>query len=137
MGLESKKKILIAEDDPDMFNLYKGLFKDAFELIPAANGKEAVSLAISQLPDLVIMDVMMPEMDGWEALTQIKQNPVTAKIPVILLSALSEYTDIRRGYNLGADSYITKPFSTKELMTTLNLCLRGASETTRPVPSGQ
>jgi len=134
MGLESKKKILIAEDDPDMFNLYKGLFKDRFNLMLAVNGREAVGLAASELPDLIIMDIMMPEMDGWEALTRIKNNPATAAIPVILLSALSEYSDIRKGYNLGADGYITKPFSSKELMTRLNLCLQNAPDPARSFP---
>ena len=118
-----KKKILIVEDDQDMLNLYQGVLKDVFEIISAINGKEAVETAVAEVPDLILMDVMMPVMDGLEALTLIKENPNANTIPVILLSALGEYEDIRKGYSMGANYYITKPFTRKELLTGINLCL--------------
>jgi len=118
-----KKKILIVEDDLDMLNLYQGVLRDIFEIIPAINGREAVELAVSGVPDLVLMDVMMPVMGGLEALKLIKENPTAASIPVILLSALGEYEDIRRGYSMGASCYITKPFTKKELLMAIKGCL--------------
>jgi len=118
-----KKKILIAEDDLDMLNLYRGVLGDVFEIIPATNGKEAVELAVAEVPDLILMDIIMPEMGGLEALTLIKENPTATTIPVILLSALGGYEDIRTGYSMGANYYITKPFTSKELLNGINLCL--------------
>lgn len=118
-----KKKILIVEDDLDMLNLYQGVLSDIFEIIPGTNGEEAVELAVSAAPDLILMDVMMPVMDGLEALKLIKENPTVNTIPVILLSALGEYEDIRRGYTMGANCYITKPFTKKELLKAIKSCL--------------
>jgi len=118
-----KKKILIVEDDLDMVNLYHAVLRDVFEIISAINGKEAVDLAVAEVPDLILMDIMMPEMDGLEALTLIKENPTATTIPVILLSALSAHEDIRRGYSMGASYYITKPFTTTELRNGIKLCL--------------
>jgi len=118
-----KKKILIAEDDLDMLNLYRGVLGDVFEIIPATNGKEAVELAVAEVPDLILMDIMMPVMSGLEALKLIRENPTATTIPVILLSAKSEYEDIRTGYSMGANFYITKPFTSKELLNGIKLCL--------------
>ncbi len=118
-----KKKILIVEDDLDMLNLYQGVLSDVFEIIPGTNGEEAVELAVTTAPDIILMDVMMPVMDGLEALKLIKENPTISSIPVILLSALGEYDDIRRGYTMGASCYITKPFTKKELLKAIKSCL--------------
>jgi len=118
-----KKKILIVEDDLEMLNLYQAVLRDVFETIPATNGKEAVELAVAEVPNLILMDIMMPVMGGLEALALIKENPTATTIPVILLSALSDYEDIRRGYSMGAKYYITKPFTRKELLNGIELCL--------------
>ncbi len=118
-----KKKILIVEDDLEMLNLYQAVLRDVFETIPATNGKEAVELAVAEVPNLILMDIMMPVMGGLEALALIKENPTATTIPVILLSALSDYEDIRRGYSMGAKYYITKPFTRKELLNGIKLCL--------------
>ena len=99
----------MVEDDLDLLNLYRGVLRDIFEIIPATNGKEAVELAVSAIPDIILMDVMMPVMGGLEALKLIKEDPTANTIPVILLSALGEYEDIRRGYSMGASYYITNP----------------------------
>ena len=122
-GSKMKKKILIVEDDLDMLNLYQGVLSDVFEIIPGTNGEEAVELAVTTAPDIILMDVMMPVMDGLEALKLIKENPTISSIPVILLSALGEYDDIRRGYTMGASCYITKPFTKKELLKAIKSCL--------------
>ena len=118
-----KKKLLIVDDDLDMLNLYQAVLSEVFETIPATNGKEAVELAVAEVPDLILMDIIMPEMDGLEALKLIKENPTATTIPVILLSALGTHEDIRRGYSMGANYYIAKPFTRNELLNGIKLCL--------------
>ncbi len=121
--MKMRKKILIVEDDLDMLNLYQAVLGDVFETIPATDGKEAVELAVKEVPDLILMDIMMPVMGGLEALALIKENSSAATIPVILLSALNDYEDIRRGYSMGANYYITKPFTREELLNGIKSCL--------------
>ncbi len=118
-----KKKILIVEDDPRLLNLYQLELKESYDIVVAHNGKEALEMANVQLPDLVLMDIMMPVMDGLEALTRLKENAATATIPVILLTAKVQHKDVLEGYKTGADYYITKPFTYKELVNGINLCL--------------
>lgn len=123
-----KKKILIVDDDPALINLFQMVLKESYDLILAYNGKEALDKVNDQAPDLVLMDVMMPVMDGLEALTKIKENPATSTIPVILLTAKVQSKDVLEGYKMGADYYITKPFTSKELVNGINLCLgKGAA----------
>ena len=78
-----------------------------------------------QKPDLIILDIMMPQMNGWEVLTRLKGDPDTASIPVILVTAMVRYENIIRGYRMEADYYITKPFTETQLMTGINLFLSG------------
>ncbi len=115
-----KKKILIVEDDRRVLHLYQLALKKSFNIILAYNGKEAVEMALSQLPDLILMDVMMPVMDGLEAVSLLKENPVTTTIPVILLTAKSKQMNILEGYMAGADSYLTKPFTGVQLLDEIN-----------------
>ena len=123
-----KKKILIVDDDPALITLFQTVLKESYDIILAYNGKEALDKVNVQAPDLVLMDIMMPVMDGLEALTKIKENPATSTIPVILLTAKAQPKDVLEGYNQGADYYITKPFTTKELVNGINLCLgKGAA----------
>jgi len=118
-----KKIILVAEDDLSLVDTYKLALGDSFEILVAYNGKEALDVANTQIPDLILMDVMMPEMDGIEALTHLKKNSTTAKIPVILVTAKVQHKDVLDGYQSGADYYITKPFTNMELMNGINMCL--------------
>ncbi len=115
-----KKKILIVEDNRRLLNLYQLALKKSFDIILAYNGKEAVEMALSQHPDLILMDVMMPEMDGLEAVSRLKEDPATASIPVILLTAKSQRIDIFEGYVSGADDYISKPFTGAQLLNGIN-----------------
>jgi len=115
-----KKKILIVEDDRRLLNLYQLALEKSFDIILAYNGKEAVEMVLSQFPDLILMDVIMPKMDGLEAVSLLKENPVTTTIPVILLTAKSQQMDILEGYMAGADSYLTKPFTGAKLLDEIN-----------------
>ncbi len=118
-----KKIILVAEDDLSLVDTYKLALEDSYEVLVAYNGKEALDVANTQKPDLILMDIMMPEMDGMEALTHLKKNSTTAKIPVILVTAKVLHKDVLEGYQIGADYYITKPFTNMELMNGINMCL--------------
>lgn len=109
-------KILIIEDEDDLRNeLIDILTFENFKVYNAANGKEGVAIALKKLPDLIICDIMMPEMDGMEVLSKIRSMPETILTPFIFITALADRNFSRQGMELGADDYITKPFTIKEL----------------------
>ncbi|AFY85175.1 EAL domain-containing response regulator [Oscillatoria acuminata] len=111
------KKILVIEDEELVRNnIVEILDTVDFRVIGASNGGIGVQLAEEHLPDLILCDVMMPELDGYGVLAALRNNPVTATIPFIFLTAKGDKTDIRQGMNLGADDYLTKPFRRKELL---------------------
>lgn len=119
------KKILIIEDNPDVReNTAEILELSNYEVVTAENGKEGVKLAHEILPDLIICDVMMPELDGFGVLRILSQNQVTSHIPFIFLTAKTEKSDFRKGMSLGADDYITKPFDDVELLNAIEVRLR-------------
>ena len=129
-----KKKILIVDDDPRLVNLYQLVLKKFYNIIVAYDGKEALVIANDQLPDLILMDIMMPVMDGLRALTLLKADAATRTIPVILLTARDKHTDVLVGYKTGADYYITKPFTSKELLNGINLIFGEGEGIDPPVP---
>jgi diguanylate cyclase (GGDEF)-like protein len=110
-------KILVIEDERAIrINLLKLLGAEGFHVIAAENGKDGVQLARTEPPDLIICDILMPELDGYGVLRTLQQDPVTATIPFIFLTAKSDRSDWRQGMNLGADDYLTKPFTRAELL---------------------
>ena len=123
--------ILIVDDEADIRELVRlNLELDGHTVIGAANGVEALEFAVGEHPDVVVLDVMMPEMDGWETLAQMKSSidPVIAEIPVIMLTAKSDDLDRIRGGIEGAIRYLTKPFSPNELRTEVADALAGDPE---------
>ncbi len=112
------KKILAVDDERHILRLVQiNLEKAGYDVVTGSNGREAVEKVRSEHPDLVVMDVMMPEMDGFEALKQLKEDPATAEIPVIMLTAKAQDADVFHGWQSGADLYLTKPFNPMELLT--------------------
>ena len=112
------KKILAVDDEKHILRLVQiNLEKAGYEVVTGTNGREAVEKVQSEKPDLVVMDVMMPEMDGFEALKQLKSDPASADIPVIMLTAKAQDADVFHGWQSGADLYLTKPFNPMELLT--------------------
>ena len=110
--------IVIAEDEQDIrTNLKMLLTLEGFEVHAASNGQEALELAIEHRPDIVLSDVMMPVMTGHELVQALRAQPATAQIPVVLLTARADRSDVREGMNLGADDYLTKPYQREELLT--------------------
>lgn len=110
------KKILVAEDEPDIRGLIVFSLQYAgFQVVEAVNGEDAVQKAAKELPDLVLLDVRMPKMTGYEACAVLKGQASTRHIPVVFLSARGQEAEIKRGLELGAEEYILKPFAPDEL----------------------
>ena len=108
--------VLVADDDPDILTLVGfRLERAGYEVLPARDGEEALALALEHQPDLAILDVMMPKLDGYEVTQRLRSNQATSGMPVILLTARVQEADITRGFEAGADDYIKKPFSPQEL----------------------
>lgn len=115
-----KKIILVIEDEPQILEfLTIALSINGYKVVSADNGEEGLRLALSVLPDLIISDIMMPLMDGYQVLESVRNHPDTATTPILLLSARSDKNDIRQGMNLGADDYLTKPFDIDDLLTAI------------------
>lgn len=112
--------IVVADDDPDILNLVnKRLAKRGYEILTASDGQQALDLVRSRRPAAAVLDWMMPVMQGHEVCSQLKADPSTADIPVVLLTARAADVDIEKGFRSGADDYITKPFDVRELDQTL------------------
>ncbi len=119
------KTILLIEDNADLRENTAELLEESnYKIITAENGKIGIELAINHLPDLIICDIMMPELDGYEVLEILSKNPLTETIPFVFLTARSENSDLRKGMSLGADDYITKPFKEVELIEAIETRLR-------------
>jgi two-component system, OmpR family, alkaline phosphatase synthesis response regulator PhoP len=113
----NKKKILVIEDEPQIReNIKEILDITGFTVITAVNGFSGLQIAKSALPDLILCDIMMPELDGYAVLQELRQDLITARLPLIFLTARVNRNDLRQGMELGADDYLTKPFEADELL---------------------
>lgn len=121
--------VLVVEDDEMVADVMRvNLEAEGFTVVHAPNGAAGLAAVEQERPDLVILDVMMPEVDGWTVLTRLRDNPRTANLPVIMLSAKSMPADQVRGYNLGANGYLPKPFEAAELMEKVRDVLSDATK---------
>jgi two-component system response regulator ResD len=119
-----KLKILVVDDEFNMRNLLKiYLLKNGYQVIEASSGKEAIRLFEEKPVDLIILDIMMPDMDGWQVCEEVRKK---ANVPILMLTARIETKDKVKGFNLGADDYLTKPFEPEELMVRVFALLRRA-----------
>lgn len=111
------KRVLVADDEPDVRELVVYRMRRAgYEVIEATNGEEAFELARAEAPDLIVADVMMPRVDGYELTRRLRAEPATQRIPVILLTAKTQEADVSQGFDAGADDYLKKPFNPDELV---------------------
>ncbi len=125
MGPHHKRKVLLIDDDPLMRHIVMtALAKDDYEISEAGTGAEGVEKAIAERPDLILLDVMMPGMDGFEVCYRLRSNTLTVNIPVIMLTALGNIDEKIHGMQVGADDYVTKPFDPRELRSRLRAHLR-------------
>jgi DNA-binding response OmpR family regulator len=130
----SKGKILVVDDEIYIVHILDfSLGMEGYEVITALDGEQALEKLHSERPDLIVLDIMMPKLDGYEVCKAIKSNPQTRHVPVILLSAKGRNVDQKMGFDVGADDYITKPFSPRKLVERINQLL-GQAVTERPAP---
>jgi DNA-binding response OmpR family regulator len=119
--METVKKVLVVDDDPYILMSLEFLMKkNGYDVMVARNGTEALDLVEKQLPNIVLLDIMMPDVDGYEICRHIKKTPKLKHTKVVFMSAKTKEADIQKGYDLGAALYITKPFSTRELTKQIN-----------------
>jgi two-component system, OmpR family, alkaline phosphatase synthesis response regulator PhoP len=122
--MDTQRTIMVVDDNPDIITIVKTILEGkGYQVLSASSGQELLNLLTDRKPDLIILDIMMPEMDGLEVLGRLKAVTDTASIPVILLTAKVQYEDVLGGYKLGADYYITKPFTSTQLVNGINLLL--------------
>ena len=121
------QKILIADDDVETLRLI-GLMlqRQGFEIAAAANGAQALEMTHTISPDLIILDVMMPDMDGYQVTRQLRQDPTTSEIPILMFTAKGQVEDKVTGYEAGVDEYITKPINPAELVARVKALLSSA-----------
>ena len=123
--MEKNKTILIVDDEQDILGLVEfHLQQQGYETLKATSGETALKLARNEKPDLIVLDLMLPGMSGLDVCKYLKSEPATENIPVIMLTAKGEEADIVQGLEMGADDYVTKPFSPKILMARLNSVIR-------------
>jgi two-component system, OmpR family, phosphate regulon response regulator PhoB len=131
----AKSKILIIEDEVSLVEvLTYNLEREGYEVVVASEGKEGLRKGQTHLPDLIILDLMLPGMSGLDICRELRASPKTAAIPILMLTAKAEETDQVIGFAMGADDYVTKPFSVKVLMQRIKVLLRRAAN---PEPAGE
>jgi two-component system alkaline phosphatase synthesis response regulator PhoP len=113
--VNTKKKVLIVDDEPNVRRLSRTILSKQFEVVEAEDGRQAVEIAGKQQPDVILMDMMMPNMDGLTACYAIRNDPVTKSIPVIMVTAIGFELNIKLSQQMGANAYVTKPFTPKDL----------------------
>jgi two-component system alkaline phosphatase synthesis response regulator PhoP len=127
----SRGRILVVDDEIYIVHILDfSLGMEGYEVVTALDGEEALAKAFEVKPDLIVLDIMMPKVDGYETCKALKADERTKNIPVILLSAKGRNVDMQTGYDVGADEYITKPFSPRKLVDRINAML-GQADTTK------
>jgi DNA-binding response OmpR family regulator len=121
---DDPRTVLVADDDEDILQLVSfRLERAGYKVVTAADGQQALAAAREHQPDLAVLDVMMPGLNGYEVTRQLRADPATAAIPVILLTARVQEADVSRGFEAGADDYLRKPFSPQELRSRVQAIL--------------
>ena len=125
VAMKKQTKILICDDEPFVLRLLQVHFeRNNFDVTTASNGREALHYLDKGTPDICLLDVMMPYVSGLELLTKIRSNPETESLPVALLTVKAQDDDVYKGYNRGADMYLTKPFDPEEIVRNVELILQ-------------
>jgi two-component system alkaline phosphatase synthesis response regulator PhoP len=120
-----KKKILVVDDEEDILELLKyNLSREGYQVLCTTSGEKTLNLVKTGIPDLIVLDLMLPGMDGLEVARRLKDNPHTKNVPIVMLTAKGEEADIVTGLELGADDYVTKPFSPRILLARVRAVLR-------------
>jgi CheY-like chemotaxis protein len=117
-------RVLVVDDDPQVLRLLRVNFElEGYDVVSASDGNEALETIAAQAPDLVVCDVMMPGMDGFEVVRRLRSDASTSRLPIVMLSAKAMGSDARKGLDAGADEYVTKPFDPAELIDVVDRLL--------------
>lgn len=122
--VDKKIKILVVDDDKNVINIIRYSIGDQFEILEAANGKEALGMVFARSPDILILDIMMPEMDGYRVCEELRKHDSTKNLPIIILSAKTSVDDKVKAMGLGIDDYMIKPFDPRELEARIKMRLK-------------
>ncbi|WP_305045985.1 response regulator [Geoalkalibacter sp.] len=134
----SNENVLVIEDEEDILALvHYNLAREGYTVTPVTTGEEGLKAAARQRPDLILLDLMLPGMDGLEICRRLKKNPETASVPIIMVSARGEEADVVAGLELGAEDYVTKPFSNKVLLARIKTVLRRREREAQPPEDGE
>ena len=137
-GRRGKRRILVVDDEKDLVDLITyNLGRNGFEVLTSYSGNEALDVAQRELPDLIVLDLMLPGMEGTEVARRLKGDSRTAGIPIVMLTAKGEETDVVVGLTLGADDYVTKPFSMKILLARITTVLRRGEQSEAGAAGGE
>ena len=118
-------RVLVVDDDPHVLQLLRVNFElEGYEVLSASHGEEALEQVKKGKPDILVCDVMMPGMDGLEVVRRVRANKATAKIPIVMVSAKAQLTDLSAGDSAGADAYVTKPFDPQDLLDAVGRLLK-------------
>jgi CheY-like chemotaxis protein len=119
------QRVLVVDDDPHVLQLLRVNFElEGYEVVSASNGEEALQRIDERPPDILVCDVMMPGMDGLEVVERVRNNPATAKLPIVMVSAKAQQSDLLAGGDAGADAYVTKPFDPQDLIDAVTNVLK-------------
>lgn len=130
--LSNGRRILVVDDEPKIVTIVVAyLQRDGYQALRADDGRAALELARAEIPDLVVLDLMLPGLSGWDVCRELRRDPRTASVPIIMLTARDEVADRIVGLELGADDYLVKPFDPKELIARIRAVLRRASDEPR------
>ncbi len=119
-----KGKILVVDDEDNVRRLLRSMLGNKYIVLEAKDGEVAIDIARSQRPDIILMDIMMPNTDGYTACHTIKQDPVTKAIPIVMLTAIGYELNVKFSQEMGANGYVTKPFSPQDLLDTIGQFLK-------------
>ena len=122
-----QRKVLVVDDEENIRRLLRSMLGNKYIVLEAKDGKAAIDIARSQKPDIILMDIMMPNMDGYTACHTIKQDPASKMIPVIMVTAVGQELNKKLAQEMGADGYITKPFSQQTLVDTITRFLKSCT----------
>ena len=118
------QKVLVVDDEENVRRLVRSMLGNKYIILEAKDGEEAIDIARSQRADIILMDIMMPNIDGYTACHTIKKDPVTKAIPVVMLTAIDHELNVKLSQEMGASGYITKPFSPRDLLDTIDRFLK-------------
>lgn len=118
-----RKKILIVDDSKVVLTLERSLLSSSYDLVEARDGEEAVAKAVAERPDLVLLDVVMPKLDGFETCKRLRELPETMAIPIIMVTTRGEAENVEAAYQKGCNDYVTKPINGPELLSKIRNCV--------------